>query len=100
MLNEIEELKLEYQRIKEKYTTNAADKSIAVNLGKIIEEVAPALPTFPYLSADCRSLLDPIDYMVFEGLAESNQLNNIHFPERALRLEYLRVDKEGLAKLE
>ncbi len=50
-----------------------------VNVGKIVEEIAPSLSTFPYKGADCRSLLDPIDYVVFEGLSTQNKVTNLHF---------------------
>lgn len=77
----IKQLKLDYKRVVERYTSLAAKKSIEVNIGKIIEEIVPALPAFPYKSADCRSLLDPIDYMVFDGLAKNGYFSQIHFLE-------------------
>jgi predicted Holliday junction resolvase-like endonuclease len=81
LLQEIEQLKADYEKTVEKYTSLAAKKSVEVNIGKIIEEIVPALPTFPYKSADCRSLLDPIDYIVFDGLACDNCVTQIHFLE-------------------
>jgi len=40
----------------------------AVNLGRILERLAPCLDDFCCDSGDCRSLFDPIDYVAFEGL--------------------------------
>ena len=62
-----------------KLTTLAAKQSVAVNIGKVVEEIAPGLSTFPYHRADCRSLLDPIDYVVFDGLARDGKVTNMHF---------------------
>ena len=40
----------------------------AVNLGRILERLAPCLDDFCCDSGDCRSIFDPIDYVAFEGL--------------------------------
>ncbi len=45
----------------------------------IKEEIAPGLSTFPYQGADCRSLLDPIDYVGFDGLAKDGKVTGMHF---------------------
>jgi len=71
--------KAEYDKLKQKFTTLAAQRSVVVNVGKVVEEIAPGLSTFPYRGADCRSLLDPIDYVVFEGLSSENKVTNLHF---------------------
>lgn len=52
----------------------------AVNIGFISERLFPALPSFKFNHNDCRSTGgDPIDYVVFEGLSEKNQVDFIHF---------------------
>jgi predicted Holliday junction resolvase-like endonuclease len=73
------ELKKEYQELKDKVTKLAAKKSMEINVGKTIEEVVSVLPTFPYHRNDCRSLLDPIDYLIFEGLAKEGKVSQMHF---------------------
>ena len=73
------EAKIAHDKLKLKLTTLAAKRSVEVNFGKIMEEIAPGLSSFPYHGADCRSLLDPIDYIVFDGLARDGQVTNIHF---------------------
>jgi predicted Holliday junction resolvase-like endonuclease len=52
----------------------------AVNLGNILERVAPALATFPVRLSECRSLFDPIDYVAFPG-AERGVIDAIEFVE-------------------
>jgi predicted Holliday junction resolvase-like endonuclease len=74
-----DQLKQEYKELKEKATKLAAKKSLEVNVGKTIEEVVSILPTFPYYRNDCRSLLDPIDYIIFEGLAKEGKVSQMHF---------------------
>jgi predicted Holliday junction resolvase-like endonuclease len=73
------EARIDYEKLKMKLTSGAAQRSVVVNIGKIVEEIAPGLSTFPYHRADCRSLLDPIDYVIFEGLAEQGKVTSMHF---------------------
>ncbi|MHB1701658.1 MAG: Holliday junction resolvase-like protein [Acidobacteriaceae bacterium] len=40
----------------------------AVNLGSMWERLLPCTASFCFSSNDCRSIFDPIDYIVFEGL--------------------------------
>lgn len=51
----------------------------AVNIGKVVEKIAPSLPGFPVTSSDCRSLLEPIDYVVFRGLSAKGRIDSIIF---------------------
>lgn len=61
----------------------------SVNMGFILERLAPVLDHFPFDRNDCRSLFDPIDYVIFEGLHQHGKVNKILF-----------VDiKSGAAKL-
>ena len=53
----------------------------AVNFGFISERIAPALPQFPFAHKDCRSLFDPIDYIIFEGLNKGDTVTKIIFAE-------------------
>lgn len=53
----------------------------AVNFGFISERIAPALPQFPFEHKDCRSLFEPIDYLIFEGLNKGNNVTKIVFTE-------------------
>jgi predicted Holliday junction resolvase-like endonuclease len=51
----------------------------AVNIGKTVEKIAPSLPGFPFVPGDCRSLLEPIDYVVFNGLANKGKVDALFF---------------------
>lgn len=69
----------DYNKLRLRLTKLAAQRSVVVNVGKVVEEVAPGLSTFPYQRADCRSLLDPIDYVVFDGLSTTGKVTGMHF---------------------
>ncbi len=45
----------------------------AVNLGFLLERLAPTLDGFTFNKNDCRSMFDPIDYVIFEGLSEKTK---------------------------
>jgi len=53
----------------------------ATNLGFILERLAPTMPGFKFHRNDCRSLFDPIDYIVFEGLSQKGTVERIIFSE-------------------
>lgn len=49
-----------------------------VNIGKVVEKIAPSLRGFPALPSDCRSLFEPIDYVVFRGVS-SGRIESLAF---------------------
>ena len=51
----------------------------AINLGFLLERLAPTLDGFTFNKNDCRSMFDPIDYVIFEGLSEKQKVDNIIF---------------------
>lgn len=51
----------------------------AINIGFILERIAPTLESFRFSHNDCRSLFDPIDYVIFEGLSKKNYVDKIFF---------------------
>jgi predicted Holliday junction resolvase-like endonuclease len=53
----------------------------ATNIGFIIERLAPSLSTFRFECGDCRSLFDPIDYVIFEGLRLRGVVSRIVFAD-------------------
>jgi len=53
----------------------------AVNIGFILERLAPTLDSFPFSHQDCRSLFDPIDYVIFEGLSGKGRVDKIIFTD-------------------
>lgn len=60
--------------------TLAEKKAIDVGLGKILEKVMPAFPGFTLKSSDCRLLYEPIDMIVFHGIAR-RKIDSITFLE-------------------
>jgi predicted Holliday junction resolvase-like endonuclease len=73
----------------------------SVNIGKVVEKIAPSLPGFPVNSSDCRSLLEPIDYVVFRGLSEKGQIDSLIFVDVKSgkgRLSYTQSQVKGLVE--
>jgi predicted Holliday junction resolvase-like endonuclease len=52
-----------------------------INIGFILERIAPSMEDFRFDRNDCRSLFDPIDYIIFEGLSKKNSVSKILFTE-------------------
>ena len=52
-----------------------------INIGFILERLAPSMKSFPFNHNDCRSLFEPIDYIIFEGLNKKNSVSKILFTE-------------------
>ncbi len=74
------EAKKRFSDFKAASTTELMKRPIRVVLGQIAEQVAPGLESFPYESADCRSVFKPIDYIVFDGLT-GGKVEAVHFVE-------------------
>ena len=51
----------------------------AINLGFLLERLAPTLDGFTFNKNDCRSMFDPIDYVIFEGLNKKQKVDKIMF---------------------
>ena len=51
----------------------------SVNIGFILERLAPVLKEFRFDKNDCRSLFDPIDYVIFDGLNKTGEVQKIFF---------------------
>ena len=73
----------------------------AVGIGKVVEKVAPSLKGFPATSGDCRSLFEPIDYVIFRGLSKTGTVDSIAFVDvksgQARLTESQRAIKEVIA---
>jgi predicted Holliday junction resolvase-like endonuclease len=52
-----------------------------INIGFILERIAPSMRDFRFERNDCRSLFDPIDYIIFEGFSKRNSVSKILFTE-------------------
>ena len=57
----------------------AEKQAIDVNLGKILEKIAPVMGGFGYSPRDCRGLFEPIDYIVFNELSAHKEVNALIF---------------------
>src|SRR5437763_9892890 len=79
MRERIKERKRELARSRELMTKTARRTAEAVNLGKIVEKIVPSFASFSYEPGDCRALFEPIDYLVFSGLAKQNQVEALFF---------------------
>jgi len=79
MRNRIRAQRQELAKRRERMTKRAETTAHAVNLGKIVEKIVPSFPTFAYAIGDCRALFEPIDYIVFSGLAKNGQVDILRF---------------------
>lgn len=75
--NELDEQKQELKALKQSISNKSEIGARAVNIGFILERMFPSLAEFPYCCGDCRSLFDPIDYLVFEGLATKGKVERL-----------------------
>jgi len=66
----IAELELEHQQTLASAQKRSVNTSRAVLKGKMAEQLAPIMPEFRYLPSDAKFLVDPIDYVVFDGYTD------------------------------
>ena len=59
---------------------DSVERSRATLSGQFLEKLAPHFPEFPYDPTDVRFLGTPVDYVVFDGLAEG-EVDEIVFLE-------------------
>jgi predicted Holliday junction resolvase-like endonuclease len=78
-LDDIKATKERLKRLKIIGATKSESGAHSVNIGFILERLAPTMGSFRFKHNDCRSLFDPIDYVIFEGLAEKGQVDKIFF---------------------
>lgn len=53
----------------------------AINIGFILERLAPTMKSFRFNTNDCRSLFDPIDYIIFKGLSSKGKVERLIFTD-------------------
>lgn len=53
----------------------------SVNRGLIVERMLPLLKGFRFDRNDCRSIFNPIDYIIFDGLHKTGKVKKIYFVE-------------------
>ena len=75
----LKELKQELRATTAKTKQKVGTTTRSVNMGFMLERLAPVLEAFPFDRNDCRSLFDPIDYVIFEGLNKTGKVQKIFF---------------------
>jgi predicted Holliday junction resolvase-like endonuclease len=80
-LEELETNKKQLREMRKKIKQRSKISAQAINIGFILERLVPCMCTFPFEPNDCRSLFDPIDYMVFDGLADTGKVERIVFAD-------------------
>lgn len=79
-LQDIQTRKEKLKTIRDEVYNSMLTNVKSVNIGFISERLFPALESFRFNHNDCRSTGgDPIDYVVFEGLSDRNEVDFIHF---------------------
>ncbi len=69
------------KRMRKNISLTSETGARAVNIGFILERLAPAMCAFRFDRNDCRSLFDPIDYLIFEGLSKKGTVSRILFTD-------------------
>ena len=65
----LEERREDLHEARRKLKERSETATVSVNIGKILEKVAPAMKGFDMDCRDLRPLFEPIDYVAFNGLA-------------------------------
>ena len=71
----------------------------SVNMGFILERLAPVLAQFPFDKNDCRSLFDPIDYVIFEGLQKTGKVQKIFFVDIKSGKSKLKANQKAIKQI-
>jgi len=78
-LKKLKEQELEIKDMRKAIKKTSKKGAQAVNIGFLLERLTPCMHTFPFEHNDCRSLFDPIDYLIFNGLSDQHSVNKIIF---------------------
>ncbi len=81
MLEDLKRQRLELKETEKNMSKKSQLAAEVINIGFIIERIAPTFKTFPFEHNDCRSLFDPIDYVIFEGLNKKGVVSKIIFTD-------------------
>ena len=80
-LMELKQIAEELKKRRKAISVKSEIGARAVNIGFILERIAPSMKAFPFKHNDCRSLFDPIDYLIFEGLSSTGAVTKIIFAD-------------------
>ena len=78
---ELKQRRIELRERRKHMSESSELQACATNIGFILERLAPSLSTFRFECSDCRSLFDPIDYVIFEGLCQKGLVSRIIFAD-------------------
>lgn len=78
---ELKKRNIELKEFRKNIKMKSENGAKAVNMGFILERIAPTMKTFKFDRNDCRSLFDPIDYIIFEGLSKNAQVSRLIFSD-------------------
>jgi predicted Holliday junction resolvase-like endonuclease len=78
-LDELRERRAELEHRQMKISQSSRSGAKAVNLGFVLEHLAPVMGGFPFELCDCRSLFKPIDYLIFHGLSSKGKVDCVVF---------------------
>ena len=81
MVQDIKDREAELRETAASISVRSQNTAKAVNIGFISEHIAPTLKDFMFEPGDCRSLFDPIDYVIFEGLSKKGRVDRIIFTD-------------------
>lgn len=97
-----EELKIQKEAISKKKSSTqqrVETTTNSVNMGFILERLAPVLEHFPFDKNDCRSLFDPIDYVIFEGLQKTGKVQKIFFVDIKSGKAKLKANQKAIKQM-
>ena len=97
-----EELKIQREAISKKKSSTqqrVETTTKSVNKGFILERLAPVLEHFPFDKNDCRSLFDPIDYVIFEGLQKTGKVQKIFFVDIKSGKAKLKANQKAIKQM-
>ena len=97
-----EELKIQREAISKKKSSTqqrVETTTNSVNMGFILERLAPVLEHFPFDKNDCRSLFDPIDYVIFEGLQKTGKVQKIFFVDIKSGKAKLKANQKAIKQM-
>lgn len=80
-LDEVKERRKALNELRKRIPLESQRGAEAVNIGFILERIAPSMKSFAFDHNDCRSLFDPIDYVIFEGLSRKGLVERIVFAD-------------------
>lgn len=78
-LESVKAIKDNLKKIKSIGATKSETGALSTNMGLILERMAPLLNSFRFNHNDCRSIFNPIDYVIFDGLTETGTVKKIYF---------------------